>query len=68
MPAERTDRGPVDPVDIGRVVVPVDGSPFAERALPVAVWAAHALGAEIHLIEVVSGGGTPRPPSATSTG
>jgi nucleotide-binding universal stress UspA family protein len=36
-------------------VVPVDGSPFAERALPVAVWAAHALGAEIHLIEVVSG-------------
>jgi nucleotide-binding universal stress UspA family protein len=55
VPAERTDRGPVDPVDIGRVVVPVDGSPFAERALPVAVWAAHALGAEIHLIEVVPG-------------
>jgi nucleotide-binding universal stress UspA family protein len=55
VPAERTDRGPVDPVDIGRVVVPVDGSPCAERALPVAVWAAHALGAEIHLIEVVSG-------------
>src|SRR5512132_873811 len=55
VPAQGTDRGPVDPVDIGRVVVPVDGSPFAERALPVAVWAAHALGAEIHLIEVVSG-------------
>jgi len=41
--------------EVGRVVVPVDGSPFAERALPVAAWAAHALGAEIHLIDVVSG-------------
>ncbi len=50
---------PADPfearlVDVGRVVVPVDGSPFAERALPVAAWAAQGLGAPIHLVEVVS--------------
>ncbi|MGH9290735.1 MAG: universal stress protein [Acidimicrobiales bacterium] len=45
----------MDPGDVGRIVVPVDGSPFAERALPVAAWAARALGVSIHLIEVVSG-------------
>jgi nucleotide-binding universal stress UspA family protein len=38
-----------------RIVVPVDGSPFAERALPVAAWVARATGAPLHLIEVVAG-------------
>ena len=28
------------PVDVAHVVVPLDGSPFAERALPVAAWVA----------------------------
>jgi len=46
--------GEARPVEVGRVVVSVDGSPFAERALPVATWAAQALGAAIHLVEVVS--------------
>lgn len=40
-----------------RVVVPVDGSPFAERALPVACWLAGDLGAPLHLVEVVDDGG-----------
>jgi nucleotide-binding universal stress UspA family protein len=41
-------------VDLRRVVVPVDGSPFAERALPVAAWVTQALRPPIHLLEVVS--------------
>ena len=40
-----------------RVVVPVDGSPFAERALPVACWVTGVLGAPLHLVEVVDDGG-----------
>jgi nucleotide-binding universal stress UspA family protein len=32
--------------------VPVDGSPFAERALPVAAWLAQEVGAPIHLVEI----------------
>jgi nucleotide-binding universal stress UspA family protein len=46
----------VQPVDVGHVVVPLDGSPFAERALPVAVWVADVLGADVHLLEVVASG------------
>src|SRR4029453_2483328 len=38
----------VEPVDIGHIVVPLDGSPFAERALPVAQWVAAALGGGRH--------------------
>jgi nucleotide-binding universal stress UspA family protein len=41
------------PVEVGHVIVPLDGSPFAERALPVAAWVAAALGADVHLVEVV---------------
>ena len=36
-----------------RIVVPLDGSPLAEAVLPHAVALAQALGAEIHLVEVV---------------
>jgi nucleotide-binding universal stress UspA family protein len=32
----------------------LDGSPFAERALPVARWVAASAGAAIHLVEVVA--------------
>jgi nucleotide-binding universal stress UspA family protein len=46
----------VQPVDIGHVVVPLDGSPFAERALPVVEWVAEVLGADVHLLEVVASG------------
>lgn len=41
------------PVEVGHLVVPLDGSPFAERALPVAAWVAAAVGADVHLVEVV---------------
>lgn len=42
-----------EPLGVTRIVVPLDGSPFAERALPVAAWAAAGLGADVHLIEIV---------------
>jgi nucleotide-binding universal stress UspA family protein len=57
-PASRPDfvraRFAVEPVEVARVVVPLDGSPFAERALPVADWVAAAVGADVHLVEIVS--------------
>ncbi len=43
----------VQPVDVAHVVVPLDGSPFAERALQVAAWLAAGMGADLHLIQVV---------------
>jgi nucleotide-binding universal stress UspA family protein len=49
-PATGTGLGP-PPVQ--RIVVPVDGSPFAERALPIASWVAGTVGAPLHLVEVV---------------
>ena len=45
---------PIEPVDVARLVVPLDGSPFAERALPVANWVASAVGADVQLVEVVA--------------
>lgn len=42
-----------DPVEVSHVVVPLDGSPFSERALSVANWAAARLRADVHLVEVV---------------
>ncbi|HEX6417086.1 MAG TPA: universal stress protein [Acidimicrobiales bacterium] len=41
------------PVEVSHLVVPLDGSPFAEHALPVAAWLAEGLGADLHLAEVV---------------
>ena len=41
------------PVEVGHVLVPLDGSPFAERALPVATWLATGLGGLTELVEVV---------------
>lgn len=40
-------------VEASHLVVPLDGSPFAEHALPVAAWLAEGLGADLHLVEVV---------------
>jgi len=54
-PSDRPSRH-AEPVRLRRIVVPVDGSPFAERALPVARWVAHALDAPLHLVEVVDDG------------
>ena len=59
-PPARSDGDPApfaaQPVDIGHIVVPLDGSPFAERALPVAEWVAEVLGADVHLLEVLASG------------
>jgi nucleotide-binding universal stress UspA family protein len=49
----------VGPRPLHRIVVPVDGSPFSERAVPVAAWAAQALRAPLHLVEVVAPGAAP---------
>jgi nucleotide-binding universal stress UspA family protein len=49
------------PVDVRRLVVSLDGSPFAERALPVAAWTADALGVRTHLVQVVSTDEEPEP-------
>lgn len=44
----------VRPRAIDHVLVPLDGSPFAERAVPVAHWLAEEAGASLHLLEVVA--------------
>lgn len=43
----------VQPVEVAHVLVPLDGSPFAERALPVAAWVSAGLAADTHFVEVV---------------
>jgi nucleotide-binding universal stress UspA family protein len=43
----------VRPLAVAHVVVPLDGSPFAERALPVGAWIAAAVGGDVHVVEVV---------------
>lgn len=40
-------------VPVSRIVVPLDGSPFAERALAVADWLAGPMKADVQLIQVV---------------
>jgi nucleotide-binding universal stress UspA family protein len=56
-PSTGPDLGPphfaVQPVEIAHVLVPLDGSPFAERALPVASSIARGVAADMHLVEVV---------------
>jgi nucleotide-binding universal stress UspA family protein len=52
-PGSATSPLPPADADVDRVVVPLDGSPFAERALPVAAWAGGTLGVGTHLVEVV---------------
>jgi nucleotide-binding universal stress UspA family protein len=39
---------------LSRIMVPLDGSPLSEEALPLATWIADATGAEIDLVRVVS--------------
>src|ERR687897_1925600 len=57
-PTGRPGSGPAsfvaEPVEVGPTVVPLDVSPFSERALPVAASVAAGLGADIHLVEVVT--------------
>ena len=44
---------PASPLPIGRIVVPLDGSSLAERALPTAIDLAADLGVPIHLVQVI---------------
>jgi nucleotide-binding universal stress UspA family protein len=55
-PVTRLDPPPpfvARPVVVAHVVVPLDGSPFAERALPVGAWIAAGVGGDVHLVQVV---------------
>jgi nucleotide-binding universal stress UspA family protein len=49
----RGGQKPVAPIPITRIVVPLDGSPLAEQALPMAVALAGSLGLPVHLVRVV---------------
>lgn len=42
------------PVDVQHIAVGLDGSPFAEHAVPVARWAADGIHADVHLLKVVA--------------
>jgi nucleotide-binding universal stress UspA family protein len=53
VPDPESPRLAVQPVEVAHVLVPLDGSPFAERALPVASWIATGVAADMHLVEVV---------------
>lgn len=48
----RGGRAPVSTTPLRRIVVPLDGSPSAERALPLGMRLAAILGAPLHLISV----------------
>lgn len=47
-----SDAPPIEPAAIGRIVVPLDGSPIAEDALSVAVALAKATGATVRAVHV----------------
>lgn len=49
----RAGAHPIEPVSPRRVVVPLDGSPLAEQALPEATKLAKVLGSPIHLVRAV---------------
>lgn len=49
----RGNNGLATPPQVARVIVPLDGSTLADRALPLAVTAARDLGVPIHLIRVL---------------
>jgi nucleotide-binding universal stress UspA family protein len=48
--------GQHDETRVGALVVPLDGSAFAEHALPVAARIAARLGADLHILSVVADG------------
>ncbi|MFN8593962.1 MAG: universal stress protein [Thermomicrobiales bacterium] len=49
----RAGASPDGPAPIGRIVVPLDGSPLAETALSVAIDLAADLGVPIHIVQVI---------------
>lgn len=54
-----------EPIDVRHLLVPLDGSPFAERAVPIAGWLGSAFGAHVHLLEVVPSADTEGAENAT---
>jgi nucleotide-binding universal stress UspA family protein len=57
-PPDAIAPGPAAPWDVGRILIPLDGSAPSEDALPTAVAVAAAYGAEIHLVRIVPTLGT----------
>ena len=51
-----TDPAPftAEPLEVSHIVVPLDGSPFAERGASGGCLACRAVGADMHLVEVVA--------------
>lgn len=47
-----TDQGPLQPLSLSRLMVPLDGSPLAEQALPPAVEVARGAGGRLLLVRV----------------
>jgi nucleotide-binding universal stress UspA family protein len=52
-PPDAGAEGAAQPWSVGRVLVPLDGSPPSEDALPIAVSVAQAYGAKVHLLRIV---------------
>ncbi len=46
------DHAPLQPLDLARLMVPLDGSPLAEQAVPIAAEVAHGAGAQLRLVRV----------------
>lgn len=53
----------IGPVEIRRLVVPLDGSPLAAEALPVATTLATRLGVPVHLVQAINPAALVMPPS-----
>jgi nucleotide-binding universal stress UspA family protein len=62
----RSGGDPVGPGPAGRLVVPLDGSPAADRAVPIAAALSRSLAIDVHLVTVVETGEPPRPGTAAA--
>lgn len=52
-PPDATVPGPAEAWEVGRILVPLDGSPSSEDALPISLAVADAYAAEVHLLRIV---------------
>ncbi|MBA2597460.1 MAG: universal stress protein [Chloroflexia bacterium] len=62
----RGGRDPIAATPVRRIVVPLDGSPAAERALPMAAKLATILAGQLHFITVDDADGVDQPRSSTT--
>lgn len=63
----RGGRSPVNPAALERIVVPLDGSPAAERALPLATALADSLSSTLHLVTIDESAEAGAEPSAAQS-